>query len=245
MNPSRTFKVVIVLLAAAVMVLAQQPVSISNTPAVTISGTPAVTVTSGTINLGTVGGIALDATLTGGTAKFEMYDGANVIGTTTHPVVTNMYDGSFILGTSTHPVQVSLANTAANGTAVAVSFAAGNTIGLVPLTTGGLTIYHAVTAASTNVANIKASAGQIYMIDCYNNATYPLYVKFYNTSGTPTAGTSVVKSMGVQAGTGRTLASTAGVAFSTGIGISITKGITDADATATLLSDATCDVDYK
>ena len=63
------------------------------------SGGPGSTVTA---NIGTTNGLALDATLTSGTLKAEPYDGTNVI------------------GTAAHPVQVSLANTATNGTAVKV-----------------------------------------------------------------------------------------------------------------------------
>jgi len=63
-----------------------------------------------TANVGTTGGLALDATLTGGTAKFQQYDGANV------------------LGTAAHPVQVSLANTGANGTPIAVTASAGTNL---------------------------------------------------------------------------------------------------------------------
>lgn len=62
---------------------------------VTVSG-------SVTANIGTTGGLALDATLTGGTQKTLLYDGTNTI------------------GTAAHPVQVSLANTGANATAVKV-----------------------------------------------------------------------------------------------------------------------------
>lgn len=74
------------------------------------SGSWSATV-SGTVtaNIGTTNGLALDATLTGGTAKTQLYDGTQVI------------------GTSAHPVQVSLANTAANGTAVKVD-ASGATV---------------------------------------------------------------------------------------------------------------------
>jgi collagen type VII alpha len=80
-----------------------RPLLISNTGVLSVSATGTVTV-SGTVtaNIGTTGGLALDATLTGGTQKTLIYDGTNTI------------------GTAAHPVQVSLANTAANATAVKV-----------------------------------------------------------------------------------------------------------------------------
>jgi hypothetical protein len=116
---------------------------------------------------------------------------------------------------------------------------------LIPWTSGGLSNYHVVSAGSTNVANIKASAGQVYSITVYNNAAYPVYVKLHNTSGTPTAGSGVVRTVGVPAGGGNNWNSDIGVAFSSGIGISILKDITDAGTTAVLASDCVVDVMYK
>ena len=51
--------------------------------------------------------------------------------------------------------------------------------------------------------------------------------------------------IGVQAGTQKTLASEEGYALGTGIGYCLTKGITDADDTAVLLSDASADIGWK
>ena len=109
----------------------------------------------------------------------------------------------------------------------------------------GSTIYHAVSAGSTNLANIKASAGRITGWVIYNNADYPVYVKFHNTASTPTAGSGVVYTVGIQSGTSQFWDDDDGIAFSTGIGISITKAITDADTTAILANDCVVNVHYK
>lgn len=109
----------------------------------------------------------------------------------------------------------------------------------------GSTIYHAVSAGSTNAANIKASAGRVTGWAIFNVADYPLYVKFHNTAGAPTAGTGVVYTIGVQAGSYSAFDDDDGIAFATGIGISIVKGIADADATAVLASDCVVNVHYK
>ena len=87
---------------------------------VAVSGTfwQAVQPISGTVtaNVGTTGGLALDATLTGGTAKFEMYDGTNVLGTTLHPVkvdgsgVTQPVSGTFWQATQPISGSVSVSN---------------------------------------------------------------------------------------------------------------------------------------
>jgi hypothetical protein len=114
-----------------------------------------------------------------------------------------------------------------------------------PTTTGGLDTYHTVTAGSANAANINASAGQVYAVRVFNVADYPIYVKLHNTVGVPTAGAGVVRVFGVQAGTLFTQDWPAGLAFATGIGITIVKDITDAGTTAVLANDGVVDVDYK
>jgi hypothetical protein len=116
---------------------------------------------------------------------------------------------------------------------------------IVPHTSGGLLNYHVVSAGSTNAVNIKASAGQVYGWSMYNNAAYPVYVKLHNTAGTPTAGSGVVKTIALPAGGGSNRDSDIGMAFATGIGISIVKDITDAGATAVLASDCVVDIEYK
>lgn len=109
----------------------------------------------------------------------------------------------------------------------------------------GSSIYHVVSAGSTNLANIKASAGRVTGWSIFNNADYPVYVKFHNTAATPTAGSGVVYAIGVQSGQRSELDDDDGLAFSTGIGISIVKGIADADTTAILASDCVVNVHYK
>ena len=103
-----------------------------------------------------------------------------------------------------------------------------------------------VAAATANAANIKASAGRVYGYSIFNNSTlYPVFVKLYNTAGTPTVGTGVVQTIGVQAGESINVEFSAGITYSTGIGISITKGITFTDATAVALSDCVVNIFYK
>lgn len=106
----------------------------------------------------------------------------------------------------------------------------------------GYNVYHVVAAASTNAANIKAGPGQVYGWRIFNAAGYPIFVKLHNTAGTPTPGTGVVETIGVQAGLPNSDSSLIGDAFSVGIGISIVKGIADSDATAVALSDCVVDL---
>lgn len=113
-----------------------------------------------------------------------------------------------------------------------------------PVTSGGCSNYHVVAAASTNTANIKASAGQVYGWAIFNAAAYNVYVKLHNTSGTPTAGSGVIKTIGVPAGGGNNIDLSKGIAFGTGIGISIVKDIADAGTTAVAASDCIVDIHY-
>lgn len=124
---------------------------------------------------------------------------------------------------------------------------AASTVSLVPQTTGGLSTKHFVAAASDNATNLKGSAGQVYSIDVYNNAAYPVYFKLYNASSSPTGcgATNLFKVVGVQSGTQHILQSEEGWAMGTGIGYCLTKGIADSDDTAVLVSDASVDIGYK
>lgn len=123
---------------------------------------------------------------------------------------------------------------------------AGSTVGLVPQTSGGVTLSHVVAAASTNATSLKASAGQVYDVCVNSNASYPVYFKLYNKASSPTVGTDVpVRIVQAQAGVPSCIKTEEGYAFATGIAWSLSKGITDADATAVLISDATVEISYK
>lgn len=116
---------------------------------------------------------------------------------------------------------------------------------MMPVTTGGLTPFHRVATGSTNAANVKASAGQVYHIALSNRAAYPIYFKFHNNAGTPTAGAGVVFAIGLQAGLDRDIAIPDGLAFAAGIAITIVKGIADSDATPVLANDGSIDLGFK
>jgi len=54
--------------------------------------------------------------------------------------------------------------------------------------------------ASAAAGNIKASGGNLYALVLGNSGTVPCWLQLFNNAGTPTAGTSVVDSILVQAG---------------------------------------------
>jgi hypothetical protein len=105
--------------------------------------------------------------------------------------------------------------------------------------------YHVVAAASQNAANIKPSAGVVRKVSVFCLADYPIYVKFHNTAVAPTPGVAVAWTVAVQAGQSRDVVPPGGAAFSSGIGITIVKGIANADATALVASDCVVDVFYE
>jgi plasmid maintenance system antidote protein VapI len=105
-------------------------------------------------------------------------------------------------------------------------------VGAVPITTGGLSIFHLVSAATTNLTNVKASAGQLYGWYIYNSNAAARKVAFHNTAGTPTAGASMSFAIVIPPSSAANVEFTTGIAFATGIGISTVTDLTDAGTTA-------------
>lgn len=124
----------------------------------------------------------------------------------------------------------------------------GSTVQDIPAVSGGLSKFHLVGAATTNATNVKASAGQVYAITAFNITAVPIFLKFHNTAGTPTAGTGVTDTYLIPAntsGTGVVVNIDKGIAFATGIGVTLVTGIADADATAIAASSVVLNIYYK
>lgn len=99
-------------------------------------------------------------------------------------------------------------------------------------TTGGWTPGHVVSAASTNAAVIKSSAGQLGSIIAGNSGAGWAYVKFYDKATTPAPATDTPKwVVPLPPGGGACPPIPPGLKFTTGIGIAITGGSADNDAT--------------
>lgn len=116
---------------------------------------------------------------------------------------------------------------------------------LVPDIAGGASTFHLVSAASTNATNIKASAGQLYGYYIFNANAAARKVAFHNTSGTPTAGSSVFFSLVIPAGSGANVDFSGGIAFSSGIAITTVTGTADSDATGVASGDLIINIFYK
>lgn len=124
--------------------------------------------------------------------------------------------------------------------------ASGNQITTFGGSAGVVSGLHVVAAASTNATNVKASAGTLRGFSFYNNAAYPVYLKFHNTAGAPTAGSGVVRTFAIQAGMQRDVTIPGGgLSFATGIAITLVQDLADAGTTAVAASDAVGEIFYE
>lgn len=223
---------------------------------VRVTGLAAMTGTAVvTMRLSTGAGlVALDAAIP---------TGANVIGALTANQSVNVGQinavtplmGNGVTGTGSQRVTIASDNTAFSVNAVQSgtwTVQPGNTanttawlVSPTPATSGGCSKFHLVSAATTNLTNVKASAGQLYGWRAFNTNASTRYIKLHNTAGTPTAGSGVVETIAVPGGGGSNGLFDIGVAFATGIGISMVTGIADADTTAVGASDLVVDLYYK
>jgi hypothetical protein len=92
---------------------------------------------------------------------------------------------------------------------------------------------------------IKASSGRLLGWCLTNNAAAKVYVKFHNQTTSPTAGTGVVRSVGIPAGGTVVFTLEGGIEFTTGIAMTIVTGAADSDATAVAANDVVGDIFYK
>lgn len=118
-----------------------------------------------------------------------------------------------------------------------------------PRTSGGLSTYKLVSAASTNAQSVKGSAGMLYAFQVFNVNAEERWLKLYDKASAPTVGTDVPKKTimipGSTTGAGAVFGWDIGIEFLLGIAIAITTGPTDADTGAVAASDILINLDYK
>lgn len=110
-------------------------------------------------------------------------------------------------------------------------------VGVIPRTSGGLTTYHLVSAATTNLVNVKNAAGQLFGWYVYNSNAAARKLCFHNSASAPTAGASIFFSLVVPPLSGTNVYFSMGIAFSSGISISTVTGLADNDTAAVALND--------
>ena len=106
-------------------------------------------------------------------------------------------------------------------------------VGLLPQTTGGLSITSSIIGAGASGYLVKSAAGQVYHLSAFSNTTTLAYLKIYNTASVPTCGSGTpVARYEIPASGGFVSEISNGIAFSSGIGFCVTGGQADSDTTA-------------
>jgi hypothetical protein len=114
---------------------------------------------------------------------------------------------------------------------VTVSSGSLTSAGTVTSTPASSSPYNVVTTASTNAANVKATAGALFEVSVSNVTATPIFVKFYNKATAPTVGTDV-PSLTLPVAANTTVAmefGALGKRFSPGISIAATAAAPAAD----------------
>lgn len=159
-------------------------------------------------------------------------------------------------GNATGALRVELAN---NGTGVLATVGAvtsitnalptgTNTIGnagIIPRTSGGLSIYRNIDLDEADVA-VKGSAGQLFGWYIYNAAASVRYVKFYDasTASTTVGTTTPVLTIPVPAGAAANVFSDIGIAFATAITAACVTGVADNNTGAPSANDVQVNLFY-
>jgi len=118
-------------------------------------------------------------------------------------------------------------------TSIAAGSNAIGNVGVIPRTSGGLTIATDIDLDETET-EIKATAGQLFGWYIYNDGAAEVYVKLYNaTAATVVVGTTTpVMTLAIPPGSAANVFGEIGIAFGTAICAAATTGVATADATA-------------
>lgn len=114
-----------------------------------------------------------------------------------------------------------------------------------PATSGGLSVFHLMSAGTTNATVVKNTPGQLYGWFIYNKNAAARKVVFHNASSTPTAGASVYFSLMIPPLSGANVDMSNGIAFSTGIAITTVTDDADSGTTAVAANDLNINLFYK
>lgn len=115
---------------------------------------------------------------------------------------------------------------------------------LPPQSTGGLSVYSALSQLATTGNNIKSSAGQVYGWFLSNTGTTTRYIKLYAKATAPTSADTPFIRISLPAGGAANVSFPNGIAFALGIGIRATAGQADNDNTDPSANDVTVNVFY-
>lgn len=144
--------------------------------------------------------------------------------------------GSVIAGTDVAalPPQSYSSVTMAAGTALAADVH----LGVRTTSTNAASRLKVISASGTNATSVKASAGRVYGYTFSNTTASFKFVKMHNLATSPTVGTTaVVETIAVPPNGNVSFINQFGVAYATGIALSITGAAADADTTSIAAND--------
>lgn len=135
-------------------------------------------------------------------------------------------------------------------TAVPVSgtfFQTTQPVSITDITTNGVDSAQLVSAAGTNLTQIKGSAGKVVGWYIYNSADTQRKVIFYNSlsAGVTVGTTTPTLTLVIPSFSGANCSFPTGINFSTAISIATTVGIANSDTTAVSLNDLNINILYK
>lgn len=115
---------------------------------------------------------------------------------------------------------------------------------LQPVTAGGLSTYRDINAGTAGQV-VKASAGQLYGYYLANTGTVTAYFKLYNKATAPGTADTPVLTLPLFGTAAANVAFPNGVEFTSGIGVRVTTGVGDTDATTPAGSVCVVNLNYK
>jgi hypothetical protein len=119
-------------------------------------------------------------------------------------------------------------------------------VGLSGRTTGGLTLHRRL-STGTDSTNVKNAAGQLFWGFVTNTNASARYIKFYNSASAPTlgSGTPVLTFLVPPGSSGLQITAEQGLAFSTGIGYTLSTGAADADTGTVAANEIIVNLGYR
>ena len=106
------------------------------------------------------------------------------------------------------------------------------------LRAGSASVFHLISALSTNANSVKGSPGIVTGYFLVNTAGVYRYVKLYNKASSPNVGTDTPRCVyGIPPASAANSTLDPPVAFETGIGLAVVGGIADSDSTAVGAND--------
>jgi hypothetical protein len=119
-------------------------------------------------------------------------------------------------------------------------------VGLSGRTSGGLTLHRRL-STGTDSTNVKNAAGQLFWAFVTNTNASARYIKFYNSASAPTlgSGTPVLSFLIPPGSSGLQITAEQGLAFSTGIGYTLSTGVADTDVATVAANEIVVNLGYR